>query len=154
MSVPKQAGKTTLVQLNELNSFALKQCECIEGGIQGLYQKRIMGFQFDYLYQPSIHKRLFVFFSGSAQRSKINPPVFQRWSWAHLFPGHCLYVSDPSLFLNDKLGLAWYSGTSGFDPMPIIAQEVKNLALSLDINESSIFSYGSSGGGFAALRSS
>lgn len=85
-------------------------------------------------------------------RKRNNPPVFQRWSWASYFPGNCLYVSDPTLHLDDNIGLAWYAGTEDFDPLPAIADVVREICLQLEINAGQVFTYGSSGGGFAALR--
>jgi len=96
--------------------------------------------------------RLFVLFCGDAERQRYTPPVFQRWKWAERFPGHCLFVSDPTLYLNDDLGLAWYCGTPDFDPLQGIAEMARDIATCSGIPESKIILYGSSGGGFAALR--
>jgi len=118
-----------------------------------LYFKALDGFQLDYLWAPKPDaKRLFVLFSGDAMREKNHPPVFQRWTWSSFFPGHCLYVSDPSLFLDDTLGLAWYSGTAEFDPMPKIIEAVCSIVENFAISRKEIYAYGSSGGGFASLR--
>lgn len=102
--------------------------------------------------QPHDRSRLFVLFSGRAFRDKMDPPVFQRWSWASRFPGNCLYISDPSLWLDQSLGLAWYTGTAQHDPLPTIVETVERIARMRDIAPQDIFGYGSSGGGFTALR--
>ncbi len=110
-------------------------------------------FRFDFLFSPRKGaKRLFVLFSGDALRAKNDPPVFQRWTWAPHFPGHCLYISDPSLHLASDLGLAWYAGTSGCDPLPTIKRVITEIAHQLNVAVRDVWSYGSSGGGFAALR--
>lgn len=96
--------------------------------------------------------RLFVLFSGDARGAKGPPPVFQRWTWANRFPGHTLFVSDPTLLLDEKLTLAWYAGVSDEDPMPVVARLVAALAQKLGVQPADICSYGSSGGGFAATR--
>lgn len=111
------------------------------------------GFRFDLLWAPKPGAQmLFVLFSGDALREKFDPPVFQRWSWAPAFPGHCLYVADPSIHLDETLGLAWYAGTKDFDPAPTIAATVREFADAVGVPLRSVVSYGSSGGGFAALR--
>lgn len=112
------------------------------------------GFRFDYLWSPkNIESKLvFVLFSGDILRKKNKPPVFQRWSWSSFFPGHCLYVSDPTLFLDNSLTLAWYLGTDQYDPLPKIVETVKYISNIMSVDEKNIIFYGSSGGGFTALR--
>lgn len=111
------------------------------------------GQRIEFLWRPKRHqKRLFVLFSGDARRPKLNPPVFQRWTWAKFFPGSCIYFSDPSLHLSESLGLAWYSGTSQYDPLQRMAEIALKVADQLGVQPEDICSYGSSGGGFASLR--
>ena len=94
-----------------------------------------------------------MFFSGdAARRSTFEPPVFQRWSWASKFPASCLYFSDPALYHHNNLGLAWYAGNSQGDYLAHIAEIVASVAKTMGVGEDQVFSYGSSGGGFAALR--
>lgn len=108
--------------------------------------------QFDMLWCPKPGSmRLFVFLCGDIQRAKTPPPVFSRWSWADNFPGHCLYIFDPTVYAL-PLTLAWYCGTSDFDPAYTVARIVNDVCQSKDIQEENVFLYGSSGGGFAALR--
>jgi hypothetical protein len=153
MTIPSFSGKTTLAHLSDLTCLEVDSADEFSLLNASLYKKRVGEFLFDYLFQPCEYaKRLFVLFSGDAKRSKNHPPVFQRWSWASHFPGHCLYVADPSVYLDNTLGLAWYAGTDRFDPMPTIIEDVLSLASRLDISHDRIFPYGSSGGGFAALR--
>lgn len=102
--------------------------------------------------KPSATK-LFVLFSGDALRAKYDPPVYQRWSWAKNFPGHCLYISDPSLYCSDKLGLAWYAGNAEYDPLEHMSIVVKKIIRDLNLTTKDIIFYGSSGGGHAAIRS-
>ena len=118
-----------------------------------IYDTTRDGHRFDFLLSPREGAdRLFVFFSGDAMRSKYNPPVFQRWKWAPMMPGHCLYVSDPTLAISDTLGLSWYCGTEHWDPQARIAEIVGEVASRLGVTADRIVTYGSSGGGFASLR--
>lgn len=111
------------------------------------------GIRYDSLWQPRNNaKQLYVFFSGDANREKYTPPVFQRWKWAKRFPAACLFISDPTLACHEKLGLAWYCGTQTFDPMSTIARIIDSVARRMGISASQVVLYGSSGGGFAALR--
>lgn len=152
VAIPKYTGKSGLEDLAELPRADLD----ISNGLSSapcLYSDRQGDVVYDYLFSPeSSSNRLFVLFSGDAPRTKFTPPVFQRWRWSHFFPGHCLYVSDPTLRVSNVLGLAWYAGTQVFDPLQVISRMVISFAKSLGVDLSNVYTYGSSGGGFAALR--
>lgn len=153
MEIPKSAGKVSLDSLSHIRAEPLTPQTRYSTDEALLYHENIEGHRIDYLWRPNLeHRRLFVLFSGNAMRSRNDPPVFQRWSWASHFPGSCLYVSDPTLYLSRDIGLAWYSGTAKFDPLPFVAQRILDIAAQIGIARENIFSYGSSGGGFAALR--
>lgn len=153
MTIPHHSGKTTLSQLKDVEQVELTATTKLPEEKPLLMRESHDGLRFDYLWKPnSGARRLFVFFSGDALRSKNDPPVFQRWTWSSFFPGHCLYVSDPSLHLDGQLGLAWYSGTRDVDPMPPIIERVRWVAEQLNVPVDDVCGYGSSGGGFAALR--
>jgi dienelactone hydrolase len=95
---------------------------------------------------------LCVFFSGYVDRAQLALPVFRRWQWRGLAPGHALYISDPTLETCDTLGIGWYIGTSQRDAMEDIARLIRAVAQRHGVPERAIRFYGSSGGGFAALR--
>jgi hypothetical protein len=154
MSVPNQSGKISGEKLSQIKHIDWDGSLSALGDEPVALSEKFSNFRFDYLWRPSLENksRLFVLFSGDAQRDRNNPPVFQRWTWTPYFPGHCLFVSDPSLFLDKSLGLAWYCGTSHFDPMPRIIDTVRRIASNLGVDNKNIFAYGSSGGGFASLR--
>lgn len=153
MPIPPNSGKTTLEKLGGVKRFGLSEGEAFPVEQSCLFSSEHEGFKFDFLWHPKENqKRLFVLFSGDAIRKTNNPPVFQRWSWASYFPGHCLFVSDPSLYLDERLGLAWYCGTEQYDPMPEITRVIRRICVQFQIDEGRVCSYGSSGGGYAALR--
>lgn len=146
-------GKTSLGRLGGIPRLAWPRGAAVATDGPSLLSFEERGFRFDCLFHPRPGAdRLFVLFSGDAPRKRYDPPVFQRWTWAPYFPGSCLYVSDPSLHVSRRLGLAWYAGTEAFDPIPVIADRADGLAAGLGIAPGRIYSYGSSGGGYAALR--
>ena len=151
-SIPNHSGKTPASKLKDypvidLNSDTLDLSE------RTLITYEKSGQRYDYYFSPKPGaSRLFVLFCGDALRKKNDPPVFQRWSWAKHFPGHCLYVSDPALYLDDSLGLAWYSGSESFDPLDEISDFMFDVGGRLGVSKRNTILYGSSGGGFAALR--
>jgi glycosyltransferase involved in cell wall biosynthesis len=151
-NIPAQAGKTSLNKLAGVKRQFYKASSFNETN-EVLFQFEDNGFQFDLFWRPKPGaRRVFVFLSGDAMRSKNDPPVFQRWSWAEHVPGHCIYISDPSLYLDPALGLAWYAGTKEYDPLPKIAAVLTEIVAQLGLSLADIVAYGSSGGGFAALR--
>jgi len=153
MAIPEFSGKIGADRLANIRAEALGPSTDYDMAAPVLYHETVAGQRFDYLWYPNpAHRRLFVFFSGDALRKKNSPPVFQRWTWARHFPGSCVFVSDPSLYLHPDLGLAWYSGTARFDPLPVIADRINALAARIGVSQADIYAYGSSGGGFAALR--
>lgn len=153
MSIPEKSGKFSLEELKNLKQLEWSDESGASGSEPQMLHFTEGGYKFDFLWHPSAkHKRIFVLFSGDAMRDKYDPPVFQRWSWAPHFPGHCLFVSDPSIYLDPRLGLAWYAGTKDFDPMPTVAEKVNIIREKLKVPAREVYSYGSSGGGFAALR--
>ena len=153
IEVPRFAGKTDIVQLADLPKVNYDTDKSLSNR-KAVYTFHRDSFKYEFVLNRSEtnSNRIFVLFSGDAMRSKYDPPVFQRWSWADKFPGHCVYVSDPSLYLHSRLGLAWYSGTAQHEPMSVISDLIREIAGKLNVNFSNIVSYGSSGGGFAALR--
>lgn len=114
--------------------------------------KTVEGHRYDFILSPKKSDKLFVVFSGYVDRKKLSPPVFQRWKWAERFPGNVLYVSDPSLYLNETLSLGWYIGTEKVDHLKNISAIVMEIANHLGVKNSGIIGYGSSGGGYASMR--
>ncbi len=151
--IPKIPGKITLEQLSDVDARTWDGQAPLSGDKTEILEYHAEGLRYDLLWQPfEGAKRIFVMFSGDALRDRNDPPVFQRWSWASLFNGHCLFISDPALHTDDTLSLAWYSGTISADPLVRVAELLTTIAAQFGIDHSEIYSYGSSGGGFAALR--
>ncbi|WP_169735525.1 hypothetical protein, partial [Halomonas halodenitrificans] len=151
MNIPKHAGKTSADQLDSIKCSEFAGTVSVDTPFQ--YYKTVEGKVYDFLWSPKKETdKLFVFFSGDILRDKNNPPVYQRWSWAPFFPGHCVYFSDPSLKLSNDLSLAWYSGGEDFDPLCVIAGIIDDICECLNILPENVVAYGSSGGGFAAIR--
>ncbi len=103
-------------------------------------------------YPKQRNDRLAIFFSGFVNRKQLALPVFRRWEWHAEVPAHALYLSDPTLETCEDLGLGWYIGTAERDCMEYIAVLIRGAAQSLGVAPRDIVFYGSSGGGFAALR--
>jgi len=148
------ATKTGIGALAQLPRVDYGSADDVRLDEPALYRFQRDGMTYDFIVSPAAHPtdELFLLFSGNMDREKMHPPVFQRWSWARRFAGHCIYFSDPTLHLGTNFGLSWYCGTSAIDPMPVIAELALDIAARLGIARSNLLAYGSSGGGFAALR--
>lgn len=150
---PRKSGKTSASALTDVLRLELDDVAAPFPDETSLITQRHGSYRFDYLWKPKLGaKKVFVLFSGDAKRTKLDPPVFQRWKWADFFPGHCLYVSDPMLHMDPDIGLAWYAGTPDLDPLDVVAARLRTLLPVLGLAEADVTAYGSSGGGFAALR--
>lgn len=95
---------------------------------------------------------LFVMFHAAFDRTKVPLPVFARWNFGKVLGGHVLAVSDPTLALDDELRLGWYVGSLSVDPMQVLLGAVDRVRDLLGLADDHVVFYGSSGGGFAALR--
>lgn len=95
---------------------------------------------------------LFVMFHAAFDRTKVPLPVFARWNYGRVLGGHVLSVSDPTLALDDGLRLGWYVGSRGTDPMQVLLGAVDRVRELLGLADDHVVFYGSSGGGFAAMR--
>lgn len=146
--------KTSTSALAQLPRIDYRSANDVHLNKPALYQCQRDGMTYDFIVSPAAHpsNELFLLFSGHIDRKKMQPPVFRRWSWAEKFAGHCLYFSDPTLYLGTDFGLSWYCGTTTIDPMPVIAELALDIAGRLGIAPAGLLAYGSSGGGFAALR--
>lgn len=105
--------------------------------------------RYDFFFARKFSKKLYIIFSGAKQENS-HLPLFKRQSWNALFDGDCLYVSDPLFYKYKDLELAWYLGDREVNIQKVLFEYILKI-----IEKSSyekIFTYGSSGGGFAALK--
>lgn len=131
--------------------IGLEEVRSRSSHLSGPIMVRFACFEWPCLFFPKPGGRLFVLLSAATDRKTHSPPVFNRRSWHARFPGSVLCVSDPTLTLSETLNLGWYLGEEKHDAMPELAKLVQAFADAVGVKTKSIVSYGSSGGGFAAL---
>lgn len=95
---------------------------------------------------------LIVTFHGALEREKYTIPRFERVRTTEPHGTSCLYWADPSLWLDDSLALAWYTGAGTLDLFELLAE--RSRAVASAVGATKILFTGSSGGGFAALQTS
>lgn len=93
---------------------------------------------------------LVVTFHGLLDRDRFHIPRFERARSTEPFGTSCLYWADPSLWLDPKLKLAWFTGVAAIDLHVMIAEQSLTAAAALGARR--VLFTGSSGGGFAALQ--
>ena len=94
---------------------------------------------------------LFFCFSGAKPINK-ELPYFNRWKWGDIFHSSIVAISDYTLKLSEELQIGWYQNNGELENFKILSNFIKELALKLGYKENKIILYGSSAGGFAALK--
>lgn len=93
---------------------------------------------------------LIVSLHGALNRKTTQLPRFERLSTLLGTDYSALFVSDPSLYLDETLELAWFTGWEGYNLFPDLAELIE--ASAEQVGASKVILSGSSGGGFAALQ--
>ena len=94
--------------------------------------------------------KLVVMLQGAIDRTKIQLPIFQRWSWAEDIEASVLILNDPTLFGND-LRLGWWQGEEEQYAIPSAGEFIKLVIDKLGYSVKDLLFFGSSAGGFSAL---
>ena len=92
---------------------------------------------------------LAVHLHGSLDRERYDLPRFERLSSLQDLPYHQLFVSDPTLTLDDRMRIGWFIGKDGDDVIQAIADVVNEARSQLGVAR--VVLVGASAGGFAAL---
>lgn len=113
------------------------------------------GVKFDFLIRikPKA-SHLLILGSGAGtmvNETRVPTPYFQRHSWINDFDDSVIYYNDPTLYLDDKLLLAWGQGTMDRFYLKDIAALLEQLIKKTQIPQKNVIFYGSSGGGFMGL---
>lgn len=117
---------------------------------KGIYTIVVEGIPIDIFIDIAPGQPLLAMFNGAQRRGKeIKLPVFSGFNAVPKSKFTRVFVSDPSLYLDEELGLAWYAGSMQLRLQVLLPQILKHIAL---IGETSSFVFGGgSGGAFASL---
>ncbi len=96
-------------------------------------------------------KAMVVFFNAAlaSRTPEVKLPVFSGAKALETTDACILMVSDPGLYLDKEIRLAWYAGAKGMQLQADLAKVLQHVQHVLAIER--IVLYGASGGGFAAL---
>ncbi len=127
--------------------------QAIEPGAEQRLDVTLGDFVYPLLKHPVKGDAMFVVLGGAVpDRATIELPRFNRFTWRDDFPGTLVCIADPTLTLDPALRLGWYVGSADDDVTEGLARIVEKLADLLGIRLENVYTYGSSGGGFAALQ--
>jgi hypothetical protein len=93
---------------------------------------------------------LYAWGQGAVDREKLDPPIFQRWSWAAECPYSVLIHSDATLYLG-KINIGWCLGTTAQYYLPYYQEALLAFLRVTALPPQRLLLYGSSAGGFTAL---
>lgn len=96
-------------------------------------------------------KAMMIFFSAAlaSRTAEVKLPVFSGASALKATDANVLMVSDPGLYLDDTIRLAWYAGAAGMPLQADLGRVLRHVQEVLSIERAVLF--GASGGGYAAL---
>lgn len=92
---------------------------------------------------------LIVQFHGAVDRRTRTIPTYSGFQPGLRRKAHQLSLADPTLQIDDELGLAWFIGSEGFDVQSLLKDYLDAAIRHLGVSR--VVFFGSSGGGFAAL---
>lgn len=106
------------------------------------------GLPIDIRYEPLGYDTTTVFFHAALTGGTYRHPVFTGVGISQGLPTNRVFIADPSLYIDDELMLAWYAGNQ---QQPRLQWAIRAIIKSLVPEGQRIVTFGSSGGGFAAL---
>lgn len=111
----------------------------------------IENFQYHLNYKIIPNQPLFILLNGAINRDVKAPPCFQRSNWAKELNLSYISINDPLTLISD-VSLAWYLGTENHNVIEKISMIIESAHLNIKFTYSNLYFYGSSGGGFAAIK--
>ncbi|MDV2860353.1 hypothetical protein R0I52_06475 [Psychrobacter sp. CAM01] len=95
-------------------------------------------------------QKLLIMGQDAITRSKVDLPLFFRWSWATELPYSVIVLNDPTLYIDDTLNGGWFVGTETEDYAQIQADMISKIVQWFKLDNKVTF-FGVSAGGFSSL---
>lgn len=106
------------------------------------------GLPIDVRHEPAGHDVTTVFFHAALSKTAYRFPIFTGAGISEGLPTNRIYISDPTLYLDDELTLAWYAGNR---KQPRLQWVIRAILKGLIPEGQRVVTFGPSGGGFAAM---
>lgn len=114
---------------------------------KGRFTVEYNGLPIDFEYENRGFSTTAIFFHAAIGPSIKNLPLFLGKGFSRDVSVNRLFVSDPSLYVDERLRLAWYAGSS---VQPQLQEKLSSIFIKVVGNRRAIYS-GASGGGYASL---
>lgn len=115
----------------------------------GLLTIRHRGLPIDILHDPRGFSRTTIYFNAAITNPELTFPFFSGAGISNGLATNRIHIHDPSLYLKGGLKLAWYAGNS---KQPQLQSVIARILRALVPPGQHAVTFGSSGGGFAALH--
>lgn len=117
--------------------------------LQGACTLTVMlgGLPIDIKYEPRGYATTLVLFNAAATTA-MRWPVFAGDGITKSLPANRIFVNDPTLYLDDRINLAWYAGNHR---QPRLQLALSRILRALIGEKERVVTFGASGGGFASL---
>src|SRR5690606_21334286 len=106
------------------------------------------GLPIDVRYEPAGHDVTTVFFHAALSKRAYRFPIFTGAGISDGLPTNRIYISDPTMYLDDELTLGWYAGNR---KQPRLQWVIRAILRGLIPEGQRVVTFGPSGGGFAAM---
>jgi hypothetical protein len=155
MSVDTRPGyeKNTKPRLEDVSVIELNSLDQFEPvyGKSVRYQVIIDDVKFEFFTNFKENSPyMYVWGQGAVDRQKLNPPIFQRWSWADECPYSVLIHSDSTLNLGG-INIGWCLGSEEQYYLPYHESIIRATLKAQSLSEDKLLLYGGSAGGFVSL---
>lgn len=115
------------------------------------YSKLICQTNFNFYLNYKKNRKLLVMLPGMTNRSK-GVYNFQRYTWANSIDTSLMIFLDPTIKEDNELSIGWFQGDANYYALLGLIDIIKDFIKTENLNESDIFFFGSSGGGFSSLQ--
>ena len=137
-----------MIDINKLHIYESWQCVLDSSSTCRLHFEE-KNLKYDYLIRPSQSDDLIIFFPAALEREKYQVPYFYRWTYCENLSENVICVSDPTLYLDQKILGGWFIGNKNTWALPEVLKHIENYATNKNIKK--IIFCGSSLGGFASI---
>lgn len=96
-------------------------------------------------------EKILVLLPGAVDRTK-GDIIFQRFSWSDSIPAHVISFADPTISRENDINIGWFQNNQKQYGVEYLAKVILHIANLLDVNADKILCFGSSAGGFTALK--
>lgn len=117
-------------------------------GGSGTYTITVGGVPLDLRFDDRGYDTTIVFFHAAITNAVMRFPVFSGSTFSEHLQANRLFISDPSLYVDRRLKLGWYAGSTH---QPTLQEELATIVSRFVRPGDRLIFFGASGGGFASL---